>query len=254
MILKLTNFRDLGGLTGFEGRKIKPKMLLRAGEPVGLCDSDVMALTDEYQLAHLIDFRGEKEISEKPVDDLPGVVYVNIDIMASEMKKNVAPSLEEIVKHLSPGNSDSFMLKAYTDFVISKDALVGYRAFIDALLNAKGALMFHCMAGKDRTGWGAVIILKILGVSDSDIMTDYLLTIEGRKAANQVMIEDLRNKGIEEEKLVIFEEMMSVKPLYLQTAFDAVVTHFESFDHYLEAGLNVTAAEIERLRQLYLEQ
>lgn len=250
--MKLTNFRDLGGLTGFEGKKIKEKTILRAGEPVGLCATDVAELKAHYKLAHIIDFRGEKEITENPVDEIEGACYINIDIMASQMKKTTAPSLEQIVNNLNAGATEAFMAKVYTDFVISDDALVGYRAFIDILLNPNGPLLFHCMAGKDRTGWGAALLLKILGVDDADIMTDYLATIEGRKAANMVMIEGLRNKGIDEEKLVAFEEMMSVKPVYLQTAFDAVIEHYGTFDNYLKEGLNVTAEEIAKLRSLYL--
>lgn len=250
-MMKLTNFRDLGGLVGFEGKKVKNKMILRAGEPVGLCDTDLAELRDVYKLAHIIDFRGEREIIEKPVDEIEGVNYVNIDIMASQMKKGT-PSLEQIVNNLSAGASDEFMAKIYTAFVISDDAKVGYRTFIDVLLNPNGSLLFHCMAGKDRTGWGAVILLKILGVSDEDIVTDYLATIEGRKAVNAVLVEELRCKGVDEEKLIAFEELMSVKSAYLQTSFDIVNEHYGTFDSYLRDALSVTDDEIVQLRDLYL--
>jgi len=250
--MELTNFRDLGGLVGFEGKKIKEKMILRAGEPVGLCEADVKELREVYQLAHLIDFRGEKEIDEKPVDTIEGVAYQNIDIMASEMKKQHAPSLEEMINQLESGSSDKFMNQAYVNFVISDDAKIGYRAFIDSLLHAKGALLFHCMAGKDRTGWGAVIILKMLGVSDEDIMIDYLATIEGRKAANEAMITSFREKGLSEEKLDVFKEMMSVKASFLEAALNTVKEVYGTFDNYLRTALNVTDEEIDQLRHFYL--
>jgi len=250
--MQLTNFRDLGGWVGHEGKKVKGQIILRAGEPVGLCDADLAELRDVYRLAHIIDFRGEKEIVEKPVDEIEGAQYVNIDIMASQMKKGTAPSLEEIVSRFKTGDADSFMTEAYTNFVVSEDALIGYRQFIEVLLNAKGALLFHCFAGKDRTGWGAAILLKLLGVAEEDIMTDYLATIEGRKTANAVLVDALRNKGFGDEQLVVYEEMMSVKPTYLQTAFDVVKEHHGTFDNYLRDALHVTDTEIEQLRELYL--
>jgi len=130
--------------------------------------------------------------------------------------------------------------------------LTGYRQFIDAVLGASGALLFHCMAGKDRTGWGAVILLKMLGVTDEDIMTDYLATVEGRRAANLVLIEGLRQKGVDEEKLDAFADLMSVKPSYLQAAYDVVTEHFGTFENYLSTGLKVTEDEINQLREMYL--
>ena len=251
--IQLTNFRDLGGLIGFEGRPLKNKLLLRAGQPVGMSSEDIEILTQDYQLAHIIDFRGEREILEHPVDEVGKAQYLNIDILAADMKKdNNAPTLESMIQHLKPGVADAYMVEAYRKFVLSDDARQGYRQFIDTLLEAKGSLLFHCFAGKDRTGWGAAIILKLLGVSDEDIMTDYLATIEGRKAENSRMMEEYRQKGLPEEKLAILEEMMSVKASYLESALAAVEKEYGSFQHYLEQALKVTDSETAQLREIYL--
>ena len=249
--MDLTNFRDLGGLSGYEGKKIKEKLILRSGEPVGLSDDDLVKLTEVYGVAHIIDFRSEKEISIKPVDDIKGATYINIDIMANHMKQDI-PSFEEIVKNLKAGVTDEFMTQVYTDFVLSDDAKIGYRKFIDLLLNPQGAFLFHCFAGKDRTGWGAVIILKILGVSNEDIIADYLATNERRKAANDKLIDEYRAKGFSDEQLSYLEEMMSVKAAYIETAFNVVKENFKNFDNYLMQMLNVTDEEIAKLRELYL--
>jgi len=252
--MELTNFRDLGGLIGLNGRAIKEKVLLRGAQPVGLVKGDTEMLKNDYRLTHIIDFRGQHEISKDPVDDIEGAEYLNIDIMASQMSsKNKAPSIEEMVKNLHPGVADVFMRQAYTDFVTSEDAKAGYRLFIDTLLNHKGSLLFHCYAGKDRTGWGAVLILKILGVSDEDIMADYLATIEARRVENERLIVEYRQKGLSQEQLDSLEEMMSVKPSYLEAAFDAVKQGYGSFDNYLRQALNVTTEEIAKLQDSYLK-
>ena len=251
--MELTNFRDLGGLIGFEGKKIKEKAILRAAQPVGLVESDVEKLIDGYRLAHIIDFRSEDEVASEPVDIVHDVDYLNIDILASYMRKQRnAPSIEEMLKNLQPGEADLQMSEIYVDLVTSEDSLVGYRKFIDALLNPKGALLFHCYAGKDRTGWGAVIILKILGVSDEDIYIDYLATVEARQTENAKVIDEYRKKGITEVQLIALEEFMSVKRLYLDVAFNSVEREYGTFDNYLQQGLNVTVEEIKKLRSLYL--
>jgi len=144
------------------------------------------------------------------------------------------------------------MCGVYRELVVSPEARVGYRQFVDVLLGSKGSVLFHCFAGKDRTGWGAVIVLKILGVSEEDIVSDYLATIEGRKGANSRLIEEQREKGLSQEQLDVFEELMSVKGSYLEAAFNAVEEEYGSFDDYLRQGLGVEDDEITLLRNLYL--
>lgn len=250
ILMELTNFRDLGGLTGAEGKKVKGKAILRAGEPVGLADAVITELKDIYKLAHIIDLRGELEVTNKPVDHVEGAEYLNIDILSSHIQK--APSLEEILENLKPGIAEEFMLDVYQELVLSPGAKTGYRQFIDVLLNPQGSLLFHCYAGKDRTGWGAVIILKILGVSEEDILTDYLATIESRKTANAELIKMHREKGLNQKQLDILEELMSVKASYLEAAFNTVEKEYGSFDDYLKQGLDVNDEEIDQLRNLYL--
>lgn len=251
--MELTNFRDLGGLIGFEGKRLKEKVILRAGQPIDLVESDVIKLKDEYKLAHIIDFRSKHEVEKQPVNTNFDVDYLNIDILATHMvNQQKIPSHDVLIKHLKPDAADRFMSEVYVDLVISEDAKIGYRQFIDVLLNSKGALLFHCYAGKDRTGWGAVITLKILGVSDDDIMIDYLATIEGRRIENAKMIEAYREKGLNQMQLEALEEMMSVKPLYLETAFNTVRKEYGTFDNYLKEALNVTDSEVAKLRNLYL--
>jgi len=250
LLMELINFRDLGGLTGAEGKKVKEKVILRSGEPVGLADAVITELKDIYQLAHIIDMRGEHEVANDPVDHIEGAQYLHIDILSSHLKK--APSLDEMLENLRPGIADDFMHSVYQELIISSDAKAGYRQFIDVLLNPQGSLLFHCYAGKDRTGWGAVIILKILGVSEEDILTDYLATIEGRQNANAKLIEEYREKGLNQEQLEAFADLLSVKANYLETAFNTIEKEYGTFDDYLRKGLNIEEEEIAKLRNLYL--
>jgi len=251
--MQLTNFRDLGGFIGFNGTTVKNKLLFRAGQPVGLSEADVEKLKNEYLLAHIIDFRGASEVTKYPIDDIEGVKYLNIDILASHMQdeKNV-PCLEDILKNLKPGYADNFMNKVYVDLVDCEDASSGYRAFLRYLIENDGSTMFHCYAGKDRTGWGAAILLKILGVSDEDIFADYLKTVEGRKEANSMIIEGMRAKGLTEGQLKDFECMMSVKTLYLRTALNTVEEKYGDFENYLKFALEINDEEIQILRSKYL--
>ena len=248
----LVNFRDLGGLIGIDERKLKTKKLLRSGELVKLSADDISRLVDDLKLRSIIDFRSADEVKKQPNDTIKCVDYMNIDVLADTMQN--VPSFDEMLKQLTLQKAETFMLDVYAKLVTSKRALAGYRMFIDALLSCTdGALLFHCAAGKDRTGFGAAIILKILGVSDHDIMEDYLKTIEGRQAANKAMIEKYRTLGLSDEQLAAFSMMMSVKREYLQASFDIIDEVYGNFDGYLYDGLGVTAAQINTLRELYLD-
>jgi len=249
----LVNFRDLGGLVAANGAKIKANVLLRSGEPVGMSKEDIELLSETYRLRKIIDFRSASEVNEKPVDKVPGASHLNLDVLSDTMGH--VPNLEEILKNLNLEKADEFMFDVYEKLITNKTAQKGYRQFIEALLeNTDGALLFHCQAGKDRTGLASLIILKILGASDEDIMTDYLATIEGRKVVNENMIEDLRTAGFPESELKAFGVMMSVKPDYLQRAIDKINNIYGSFENYLAKTLNVTDEEITTLQELYLEK
>jgi len=254
--LKLTNFRDLGGLNGIDNRTVKMNTLLRAGEPVGLCSEDNMILKEFYNLKHIIDFRGIDETLRNPVDNIEGAKYHNFSIFPNhtEDKNNKAPSFEELMRNMKIGTGDSFLEDAYINFVTGEQAIKSYRDFIDILLNHKedGSILFHCFAGKDRSGWAAVIILKILGVSDQDILSDFLKTNLARKDANEIIFNEYRKKGFSEDQMPDLEAVMTVKSQYLIVAFNQIDKLYGSFDDYLKKALKLKEEEIQELRNLYL--
>lgn len=254
-----TNFRDLGGLTGTDGKTIKNKMILRAGQPVALTDSDLSFLNNDYQVANVVDFRSDHEVVNDPVDERLTAKYFHIDIAGKQMQQNGhegekggVPSLEAMLKMMTNGAGEKFLAKAYHGFAVAPESIAGYRKFIDVLLENDGSTLFHCAAGKDRTGWGAVILLKMLGVSEEDILIDYLATNEGRKNDNERMLAEYKEKGVPEEQLNELAVVFGVQKSFLDASFAAINQEFGSFENYIKNGLNVTEEEIARLRAKYL--
>ena len=249
--MNLVNFRDLGGIETIDGKKVKTKRLLRAGEPVKMNGAAVTMLIN-HKLSAIADFRSAREIASAPVDKLPGVSYINFDIMADQPEN--AASEEDWLKRLHPDYADKHMIDLYRDFITSQSGRSGYSQFTKYCINNnEGAILFHCAAGKDRTGFGAALILKLLGVSDEDVFHDYLKTIEARKESNEKIVENYRTKGLTEDQLSALAMLYSVKRAYLEATFETIQAEYGSFDAYIENGLMITPAEIERLRELYLE-
>ena len=106
-------------------------------------------------------------------------------------------------------------------------------------------MVFHCTAGKDRTGFAAALLLSILGVERDTIMQDYLLT-------NQLY---RRSPSLEEHGPAhVMEVVWQVQPVFLQTAFDVMDRDYGGLSGYLAGPLGMAADELAQLRHILLER
>ena len=244
------NFRDLGGVRTKTGKKVREKRLLRAAQLVDLSE-DELAMLKSHELKHIVDFRTTYETRNSPNDSIDGVSYTHIDIMADN------PGAADPNKWMSMLNLDTVgedMRRTYRDFVTSPSAKKGYGKYVKTCIDVTdGAVLFHCAAGKDRTGVGAAIILKLLGVADEDIYADYLMSKEGRKEANESQMQELRAKGLPEDKLAAMQILCNVQDEWLDAAFEAITDEHGCFYNFATQGLGISADDILRLAELYLE-
>ena len=248
----LINFRDLGGLETRDGKRLKHKRLLRSAAPRNLSDDARKALLEEYGLKQIIDFRSTKETLEEPNDDFDGVSTFAFNIM-KDAEHNWT-SLEEMFRNLDNDRADEILTDINRQFILMQSAQEGYRAFFQACLAAdEGATLFHCAVGKDRTGFGAALLLKALNVPDEVIYEDYLKTVAQRAEANRQVVEAARAQGLGETQLEAMATFLSVKQQYLEAAFAAIDEHYGTFDSYLQRGLGISQEDVERLKNLYLE-
>lgn len=252
-VKKPVNLRDLGGIPAAEGKTVAPRRLLRSGEIVGLTNREKSILLRRHDLQCIIDLRGVDELAEKPDDTLRGVAYHNIDIMGREPED--APDedhLKTMIKN--PHRADSLMQKAYILMVKDPEARKGFRQMIEILLKQKaGACLFHCYAGKDRTGMAAAIILTLLGVSKEEILKDYLRTNKMRRKANAILLREQRQSGLfTKEQMGAMHIALIVKPTFLGQGYATAEEEFGSFEGYIEKGIGVTPAMASQLRDMYL--
>ena len=241
------NFRDLGGYHTGDGRQVKWGYLFRSGQLSNL-NADDQLLLHSLKLDLVCDFRRQEEQERDPsLLPEPGPTHVSLSI--------------------SPGSNDSFFSEAAEmnvdrqemfDFMveINRDFALGqklaYSSMFDHLVQQQPArMLFHCAAGKDRTGFAAAIILLALGVSRERVMEDYLLTAEYFLPEKE--LSRLAEKYGMDLPAQAMMPVLEVHPEYLQAALDAIDEQFESIDHYLEDVLGVDHGKRERLRSHYLE-
>ena len=250
--MNLGNFRDLGGIKTTCGRTVAPRRLLRSAQPVGLTD-EARTMLAEHGLKSIIDFRTIFETQKDPVDIIDGVDYKHIDIMGANNAQAANPNYWTELMSEDISKVEEEFIRTYVEFAISEPSRKGYGDFVRACIALKdGAVLFHCAAGKDRTGLAAAIILKLLGVSDADIFDDYLKTAEYQAKLAAKYTANAKAQGVSDKQLAAMQVLFGVKPGYLKAALDAAENKVGSFEAYAEKGLGLTPDCILELNNLYL--
>ncbi|MGX6961511.1 tyrosine-protein phosphatase [Vagococcus xieshaowenii] len=250
MLESLTNFRDIGGYRGLDNKKVTQHLMYRSGEINHLTKEDHQAFLEDYHIQTIFDFRSTSEREERPNELFDGVTTVAIDILKG-MEQSVG--MADLKEEASQKHPDEYMLDIYRAFITEPSAREGYKEFLETVATLDTPFIFHCFAGKDRTGFGAALILALLGVSELDIYHDYLLTNKLRKKANNKLIETMAREGMPKEQLEMFRIMMEVKYEYLAESFAQIKEHFGTVEQYVLEGIGVDAATISQIRNKYLE-
>lgn len=229
------NFRDLGGIPTRDGRIVKWGKLFRADEMSHLTDSDRTYLAS-IPLTSVIDFRANIEMRRSP-DLLPASVKFTYPLTITPGNL----SSEGIQANLLKTNIDLHMQNMNRLLVSEPACINAYRKFFNILQKRLSApIIFHCTAGKDRTGMAAALLLLALGVEEKIIMEDYLLSKKyiAEKYADFVT------------KYPRASSMLTVKPSFLKAGLDQIVQSHGSIDLFLTDTLNIN---IEKLQEMYLD-
>jgi len=249
--MDLTNFRDIGGIATRLG-KIKEKRLLRSGQLFELSESDCASLRDDYHLRLIIDLRAPNECLKHPDTQVDGARYLNIDVMKGMV--GGAPGFDMLLQQLDLSIVDEHMLEVYRDIILNKAASEEYGRFVNEVANLPdGAALFHCFAGKDRTGLCAVLMLETLGATKDDIMADYMLTNIMREEANTAICADsVKRYNLSADKAEALRQFLLVKEDYLHESYLTINETYGSVEKYMTEGLQVLPETLDKLRAKYL--
>ncbi|MDR1178479.1 MAG: tyrosine-protein phosphatase [Spirochaetaceae bacterium] len=219
------NVRELGGYPAAGGRRVKPGLVYRSGDLDSLTPGD-RAVMEGLCLRTIIDFRSGEERDRSPDPDLASLVNrVWLPINAGNMTG--------IDKRKGPQNYRDIMLDLYRALV--RDLIPEYRRFFDVASDPLSPpLLFHCSAGKDRTGVAAALFLSALGVDRETIYRDYELSVPLLKERFKPLL----------EKHPEFVDIVEVKREYLEASFKTVDEEFGGMDSYLAEQLGANSAAL----------
>lgn len=253
-LASVANLRDLGGWHTRDGRVVRHGLLFRSAELDKLADDDLEAF-ERLGIRTIYDLRTEVERVEQP-DRVPdGIEHVVIDVLADSSSSASAQVIEvptdpkAAEELLGGGRAVQLFLAAYREVVHLPSAMEGYRQFFSDLARPEHRpALFHCTTGKDRTGWAAAAMLMLLGVSDDDVMQEYMLSNEELIPLVQPIFDTFQAAGGDPELL---RPVLGVEKDYLQASITEMREQFGTIEDYFGKGLHIDAATRETLRAVY---
>lgn len=246
------NFRELGGYAGCGGRRVRYGVFYRAPALAGIHTPADRARFLSLGIRTVFDFRSEAERALAPDPEFPGVKNIAINALFAPDGSEQNFDLEEIVRSaeglrlLTDGVHEGYVRMPFEN--------PAYKALFAAILAGETPVLFHCTAGKDRTGVAAALLLRTLGVSREDILADYLLTNEYRARSSASFCKTLEQMGVPAPRAAEVARVgCCVRRESLESALDAIDARYPRFEDYLADQLGINAAALARLRERYLE-
>lgn len=252
------NTRDLGGLATNDGRTVRPGLLFRGSGLGHLTDDDAAALAG-LGLRTVLDLRYGPEAAHAPADRLPA----DLEVVELPIYDPSFPVFM-MVGQLLQGEGDAAYADVLTQGTPAVMAAI-YRWFVaDPVASAQFAAaarrlaapetlpaLFHCSAGKDRTGWLAVIVLSALGVRSEQIRRDYRDTnAHSAPVVERILATMLARRP--DVDLAVVRPLFEARDEFLDAAYAEVHQRYGSMAAYLGDGLGLTEQELVGLRAALL--
>lgn len=241
-IRKITNFRTVGNIKNTDGRTLKEGKFYRSAHLHKLKKKSF----DDFEklgIKEIIDLRNSREIAQKP-DQLPSEnVYKNFSAFEDEGDQ-LAQAKKLVLKgKVNAADADKRMIDFYREYVTENPEMI--KRIITEILESKDPILYHCTAGKDRTGITTALILTILKFDKETVYNEYLLSNNYRKSLVQKRLRLAHTLHFLYPKmdLQVLEKLSWVEKRYLDAAFEEINKKYGSTDAYIQQVLGISDAK-----------
>lgn len=246
-IKKVNNFRYLSNIKNTEGKTIKDSILYRSGDLSNLKNSNKLK---QLNLGEIIDLRTKNEVTKKP-DIIPEqIIYKNYAAFQDqEDQLNQAKKL--VLKgKVNADDAHQRMLKFYRDYVTENPETI--KKIITEILESNQPILYHCTAGKDRTGMITALIMTILKFDNDVIFQEYLMSNNLREKVIKKRLNTAKSLHFLFSKMdiAVLEKLSWIERSYLQAALDEINLKYGSMDQYINNILGIT----EEKRAFYIQK
>ena len=230
------NTRSLGGYRNKEMIAIKENRFFRSDSTHGLTENDMKQLALR-NVKCVIDLRSDYERSQAP-----SAFRQNCNVDYYEV-----PISDGIASNGFSGQLPCSMGQLYVDLLSNQADAFAQVFHIIARYEQKGAVLYHCTVGKDRTGLVSMFLLSLANVDQATILADYQTS-----EANMREFFEQQQKRIQQTcNIVIPDAVFSSDPKELSTALDYITSHYTSPQAYLLKN-GVTQEEIDKIKKMLL--
>ncbi|MGM0125612.1 protein-tyrosine phosphatase [Enterococcus sp. AZ194] len=263
----MNNFRDMGGYEGKDGKHVKWGVLYRSDQPGNATEKGLDYL-NSLGLQTIIDYRSSEEMAKYPSPIFPEntrTYHLDPNAHTAELSAQFQSSKEEEDVNLIASITEQqkkgalvdrydIVMEQYHNFVTKGQSKQAFREMLKIIAQpGASAIDQHCRGGKDRTGFGAMLVLGLLGVSKADIIADYMLTYSNRLARNEAKMANYRNITQDESILNYLYSLIETRPEFIEASYERIIQEYETIEEYVKQELSVTPEEIAQIQAFYLE-
>lgn len=229
-LTSIHNFRDVAG----PGYRLAPtgsmcRGLVYRSTALALAEED-LGLLEGLGVSTVVDLRTPDEIARQP-DVVPaGAEYLAVDVLAGHTSAATFTG----VGVFDVEDARREMALTYERFVLGEDERAGFGRAVHAVARSSGPSIVHCTAGKDRTGWVSALLQLLAGVSEEDVIADYMLTRE----QSVEFVAAIRSFISTEmpDQLEAVNVLIDVEEGNLRRSLDAMAREFGDVRRYLVEG------------------
>jgi protein-tyrosine phosphatase len=244
------NFRDIGGYVNDQGRSVKWRKIMRCGHLANLTDNDLDSL-EQIGINRIHDFRRTEEQEQSPSRAVRAEFIDDYQVSIGDISR-----FWEFLfgGELTAESSHTLVVNSYRNCIES--VIPAFSRFMRHIVdNADNASVFHCSAGKDRTGMAAALILSALDVPRQTIIEDYMLTLQHYDSEKLIDLVEghLRDAKVESWDRNWLVPYCSVHQDNIVAFLDAIDSEYGNVRNYLITALGLSQADLDKMHSCYLE-
>ena len=248
---KTANFRDLGGIKTKDGRFVQWGKFYRSDAMASFTNEELERYA-ALNVGKVFDMRSSNEVKKAPNQLPQGVQNIHVPIF-EEMHSSMFAGIEEKMKNGTLTEKDAAELLIVGNRKFASEYSEKFKNILHQMLATDQPVVFHCSAGKDRTGFMSAMILSVLNVDRETIYDEYEMTNFYTKDKIKGMMEQAEKgksmfPGMDTKTLA---KLMTVDREFLKAAFDIIDSQFGGIDKYLKNQMGISDQDRKKLIDTY---
>jgi len=236
-----SNFRDIGGIKTKDGKQVKWGQFYRA-DALGSIQEAEFPYIESLKISKVYDLRSDEEIATSK-DNLPSSIrWIHHPIFSGDNTAEMNAVMQKLkTGDMTAQDSKNLLITANKAFINSN--LREFKVLVRELLDNQAPSLFHCTAGKDRTGLTSALLLSVLGVDKETVINEYLMT-------NYYTLPKMAQKKDAKTAAAfakvdpqVMLPLLTVDRSYLEAAFTEIEKSYGDMDRFIREGLEISDVE-----------